>query len=191
MDTTLDMNMKIVMDMEGDMEIWMRTWKQGQGQGKMDEDMETWTRTWKHERGHRNGHQNTDKDKKIKRKTEAQMIFICLPFAHHANRSLSFVRLLMKNKRKLSICKPTKCPTGTCLLWVLYNRVRSLRQFWKDPFWPASSCNHQFPSQEVPEPPDTFTYPHCQPLHVIALCILIAFRRKFVKILGNDVSINF
>jgi hypothetical protein len=46
--------------------------------------------------------------KNIKQKTEAQAIFL-LPFAHHANGSLSFVRLLKKKKKwKLSVCKWTK-----------------------------------------------------------------------------------
>jgi hypothetical protein len=41
------------MDMDKDIETWMRTWKHGQGHGNMDKDMETWTRTWKHGQGHR------------------------------------------------------------------------------------------------------------------------------------------
>ncbi len=45
--------------------------------------------------------------------------------------------------------------------------------------------------QEVPQPPDTFTHLDCWPLNVLTLCILIAFKRKFVKILSNDVSIKF
>ncbi len=41
------------------------------------------------------------------------MLFIRLPFAHGANRSLSFVHCGQKNKQKLSICKRTKrsCPS--------------------------------------------------------------------------------
>jgi hypothetical protein len=190
--------MKIVMDMEGDMETWMRTWKQGQGQGKMDEDIETWTRTWKHERGHGNMNEDIETDIKTQTRTKKSN-------GKRKPRRFLFVYHLLIMQTE--VCRSSVCwwrtngsyPFATqlnvlqelALLWVLYNRVSSLRQFWKDPVWPASSCNHQFPSQEVPEPPDTFTYPHCQPLHVIALCILIAFRRKLVKILGNDVSINF
>jgi hypothetical protein len=29
--------------------------------------------------------------------------------------------------------------------------------------------------QEVPQPLNTFTHPHCRQLHVLTLCILIAF----------------
>jgi hypothetical protein len=53
--------------------------------------METWT--WRH--GHGDTDLETGNFKNIKRKTEAQAIFL-LPFAHHANGSLSFFRLLKK-----------------------------------------------------------------------------------------------
>jgi hypothetical protein len=33
--------------------------------------------------------------------------------------------------------------------------------------------------QEVPQPPNTFPHLHCRQLHVLTLCILIAFKRKF------------
>ncbi len=52
-----------------------------------DMDMAIWT--WRH----------GDITVNAKRKTEAQAIFLSrLPFAHCANRSLSFVRLLMKKQ---------------------------------------------------------------------------------------------
>jgi hypothetical protein len=87
-----------------DMEAW--TWRHGHGVM----DMETWT--WRHGHGDmeswRNGDIESWRHGDIKRKTEAQTIFLnLLLFAHRANGSLSFVRLLMKNKRKLSVCKQT------------------------------------------------------------------------------------
>ncbi len=48
-----------------------------------------------------------------KGKTKAQVIFYNSgPFAHRANGSLPFIRLLRRNKQKLPICKRTKrtCP---------------------------------------------------------------------------------
>ncbi len=43
---------------------------------------------------------------RFKQKTEAQAILIRLAFAHHANRSLSFVCLFTKKQRE--VCKRTK-----------------------------------------------------------------------------------
>jgi hypothetical protein len=43
---------------------------------------------------------------------------IRLPFAHHANGSLSFVPMLRKNKQKLSVCKRIKGSVQRKLGWV-------------------------------------------------------------------------
>ncbi len=73
-------------------------------------------------------------------------------------------------------------------------RARSLRQFEKFLFGQPAAVTVSFRPkklQEVPQPPDTFIHLHCRPLHVLTLCTLIAFKRKFVKILSNYVSIKF
>ncbi len=51
----------------------------------------------------------------VKWQTEAQTIFLIRsPFAHHAYEGLSFVRLLRRNIRKLSVCKWIKWTKQTC-----------------------------------------------------------------------------
>ncbi len=71
----------------------VETWRFGDGHIG---DMETW----------RNG----DIDMKTSNGNRKTKLFflICLQFAHHANRSLSFVCLLMRNEWKLTICQRTK-----------------------------------------------------------------------------------
>jgi hypothetical protein len=80
----------------GNKETWrcgdIETWRHG--------DMEKWRHgAWRHRHGN------------IKRKKGNQNLgrfsIIPLPFAHHANRSLLFVRLWTQNKRKLSLCRRT------------------------------------------------------------------------------------
>ncbi len=68
MDMKIDVNMKMDIDMNEDMKTWTRKWKHGRGHGKIVKFYE-----------------------KIKRKTEAQVIFLNL-----FTGSLSLVRLLTK-----------------------------------------------------------------------------------------------
>jgi hypothetical protein len=79
------------------METW--TWRHGHG----DMDMETWT--WRH------GHEDTDIETwQTENRNPGQFSLTHLLLAHRANGSLSFVCLMTRNKRKLSVCKWT-CPS--------------------------------------------------------------------------------
>ncbi len=78
--------------------------------------METWT--WKH----RHGDMELKYSRiltfyeKMKRKTEAQAIFLN-PFAHHANGSLTFDRLLTKKQTKFTFANGLNGQNRPAHLW--------------------------------------------------------------------------
>ncbi len=86
---------------QGNMKTWrhgdIETWRHGDMEKWRHGDMETWT--WRHQ---------TENRKWMPRRFS----LIRLPFAHHANGSLSI--LWRRNKRKLSVCKQTKQTKETC-----------------------------------------------------------------------------
>jgi hypothetical protein len=132
----------------------MKTLRQAYG------DMET--STWRQEHG------NKDMKTSNGKRKPRRFSIICLPFAHHANGSLSFVRLLMNQQTEVILCKRTKrtkrtCPsmaiTQKCIvaLLLLHCNAHGV-DLWLSPyFWTVlKACTGALVSNTISKPsPDT------------------------------------